>query len=166
VIRPKKRSTRLIQDAEVGVKWKWKRGWRLSRQLARRPVRTPRRLLVKRHLNHALDCRRIQRLLAARPACIAPQTFDSSFNIAITPAIRRAFGLASRMNNFRDAGAVRPHQNNPSPPNQLLGRVATRHPAFQFRPILGRKLDTRFNRHAPDSHQRESRGILLLVPEH
>ena len=26
VIRPKKRSTRLIQDAEVGVKWSWKRG--------------------------------------------------------------------------------------------------------------------------------------------
>jgi len=133
-------------------------------QLARRPMRARRRLLVKRDMNHALDRRRIERLLAARPACVAPQTFDTTFNIAIAPAIGRAFGLASRLNNLRDAGAVS-HQDNPRPPNQLLRRVAARHQAFQFRPILGRQLDPRFSRHAPDSHQCESGGILLLVPE-
>ncbi len=65
-------------------------------QLARRPMRARRRLLVKRHINHALDRRCTQRLLAARSACIAPQTFDPTFNIVIAPAIGRAFGLASR----------------------------------------------------------------------
>lgn len=27
VMRPKKRSTWLRHEAEVGVKWRWKRGW-------------------------------------------------------------------------------------------------------------------------------------------
>jgi hypothetical protein len=61
-------------------------------QRAPRPVRADRRLLVKRHLDHTLDGRRIQGLLPAGPAGIASQAFDPAFEVTITPAIGRPLG--------------------------------------------------------------------------
>ena len=43
-----------------------------------------------------------------------------------------------RASDRRHARSSRPHQHDPRPPNQLLRRVAARHPAVQRRPILGR----------------------------
>ena len=57
--------------------------------------------------------------------------------VVIVPAIGGSLGLAGRPNDRPNAGPLRPHQDDPCPPNQLLRRVAARHPAFRRRPILG-----------------------------
>ena len=101
-------------------------------------MRGGRRLLLERHGDHTLDRRRVQRRLAARTRGVAFETRRAAGKIAITPAIGGPLGLAGGPNDRRHSGALRPKQNDPCAPNQLLRRVAARNPAFQPRLILGR----------------------------
>jgi len=101
-------------------------------------MRAGRRLLVQRHVDDALDRRRRQRRLAAGTGGVALETCRAARNVALAPSINGSFGLADRTNSRRDPGSLRPQQNDPRPPNQLLRRIPARHPAFQPRPILSR----------------------------
>ena len=107
-------------------------------ELARRPMRASRRLLVERHVDNPLDRRRRQRRLASGTRGVAFEPRRAEREIAIAPAIGGSLGRAGRPSDRRHPGPLRPHQNDPRPPNQLLRRVAARHPPFQPRPILGR----------------------------
>ena len=104
----------------------------------RRPMRGRRPRLVQRYVDNPGNHRGTQRLLPAGPARIALQPRDAALDVAVPPAIGRLLGLTQRTHNRRHAGAIGPHQNNPSPPNQLLRRVPARHPAGQLHPICRR----------------------------
>ena len=110
-------------------------------ELPRRPVRAARRLLMERHVDHALNRRRVQRRLAAGTGGVALEPGDAERKIALAPPADGSVGFAGRLNRRRHAGPLRPHQNDPRPPHQLLRRVPARHPALKPRPILGRQLD-------------------------
>src|SRR5271166_2913451 len=89
----------------------------------------PRRLFVERHVDDALDRRGVQRGLAPRSGGVPFEPGDAARQIAIPPTISGSLGLASRPNDLRNAGSLRPQQHDPRPPNQFLWRVPARHPA-------------------------------------
>ncbi len=104
-------------------------------ELACRPMRPRRRLLVQRHRDHPRNHRCRQRLLATRPGRIAFQPGDAAGKVVVAPAVGGPLGLTQRPHNRRDPVSCRPHQDDPRAPDPLLGRVPVRHPTLQPRPI-------------------------------
>ena len=96
----------------------------------------------KRHVNHPLDHRSRQRRLAPGPAGVAPQPFDALRQDS-APASGRpcACSCPTARTIAIIPAAGRRHQHDARPPNQLLRRVAVRHPTFQRRPIPRRQPD-------------------------
>jgi hypothetical protein len=108
---------------------------------AHAPLRRSRRLLMQGHVDHPLDHRSRQGLTPWRARGVLEKPFDAGLRIAAAPAPHRQSARANADRHLGGAQALARQQNNPSPPDNLLGRVAVPDQALQAIPISGGNLN-------------------------
>ena len=126
---------------------------------ASRPVRCFVGRRLQRHRHHALDSGPVQRCNAGRAGLVAEETVDALLHEALLPTPDRGLGLAGLRHDGGRAMAVCHQQNNPSPPDLLLGRFRVPNNRFKTLTIRGRDMNENTLAHSADFHKLNHHGI-------
>ena len=105
------------------------------------PVGCLARWRAERQIDDALHRLWRQRRLAGRPRLVPQQPVDALLHEALLPAPDDGFGLAGPAHHIEGSAAVGRGQDDPGPPDMLLGRTAIRHDRLKPTAIFRRDVD-------------------------
>jgi hypothetical protein len=130
------------------------------------PVRRLARRLAERPLDELLDDRERDRCLAGLARLVAQQAVDALLHEAPLPAPDAGLGDAGPALDLRRAVAFGRGEDDPCPPDVLLGAVPIGQNGFQPLPITRPKPDLDIAAHARIVHRAPAAGNLLFRADH
>src|SRR5512132_3585312 len=152
----KKPSTALSQEAEVGVKWKVQRGWRASQARTLGCLWLP--YLSSTTWTRTRHHRARDRRLAGLASLVAQQAVDARLHEAPLPAPDRGLGHAGAAHDLRRAAAFGRGQDDPCPPDMLLGAIPIGQNSFQPLPVTRPEPDFDIASHVRSIQQTPDQG--------